>query len=133
MSDIVCARAPCHWRRQVFRLVTRNTYESQMVERANKKLGLERALNADRANDGLPGAAAAGSAVGAVGGAGRPGGPPADKAEIDLMLKQVRARATQLRSPCVAIGKRLFARVALGRTTPGGALRPGSERGRGFF
>ncbi|KAJ1636623.1 P-loop containing nucleoside triphosphate hydrolase protein, partial [Pavlovales sp. CCMP2436] len=37
-------------KKTVFRLVTRNTYESQMVERANKKLGLERALNADRAN-----------------------------------------------------------------------------------
>jgi hypothetical protein len=61
--------------------VTRNTYESQMVERANKKLGLERALNADRANDGLPGAAG-----GAAGGAR--GGAPTDKAEIDLMLKQ---------------------------------------------
>lgn len=33
---------------KVFRLVTRSTYESEMVERANKKLGLERAMNADR-------------------------------------------------------------------------------------
>lgn len=37
-----------HRKVKVFRLVTRNTYESEMVERANKKLGLERAMNADR-------------------------------------------------------------------------------------
>ena len=47
--------------------MTRNTYESEMVERANKKLGLERAMNADRANDGLR-----------DGGADAPG-PPQDR------------------------------------------------------
>ena len=52
---------------KVFRLVTRNTYESEMVERANRKLGLERAMNADRANDGLR-----------DGGADAPG-PPQDR------------------------------------------------------
>ena len=57
---------------KVFRLVTRNTYESEMVERANKKLGLERAMNADRANDGLKDKS----------------GPPQDRAEIDAMLKR---------------------------------------------
>jgi hypothetical protein len=38
---------------KVFRLVTRNTYEAEMLSRANKKLGLERAMNADRAGDGI--------------------------------------------------------------------------------
>ena len=61
---------------QVFRMVTRNTYESEMVERANKKLGLERAMNADRANDGLR-----------DGGADAPG-PPQDRKEINAMLKR---------------------------------------------
>ena len=61
---------------KVFRLVTRSTYESEMVERANKKLGLERAMNADRANDGLK--------------EGKDGkyGPPQDRGEIDAMLKR---------------------------------------------
>ena len=59
---------------KVFRLVTRNTYESEMVERANKKLGLERAMNADRANDGLDKSKA--------------NGPPQDRAEVDAMLKR---------------------------------------------
>ncbi|KAL1514522.1 hypothetical protein AB1Y20_003620 [Prymnesium parvum] len=58
---------------KVFRLVTRNTYESEMVERANKKLGLERAMNADRANDGLKDGKH---------------GPPQDRTEIDAMLKR---------------------------------------------
>ena len=61
---------------QVFRIVTRNTYESEMVERANKKLGLERAMNADRANDGLR-----------DGSADAPG-PPQDRKEINAMLKR---------------------------------------------
>ena len=56
--------------------MTRNTYESEMVERANKKLGLERAMNADRANDGLR-----------DGGADAPG-PPQDRKEINAMLKR---------------------------------------------
>ena len=60
---------------KVFRLVTRNTYESEMVERANKKLGLERAMNADRANDGLKDKRDA-------------NGPPQDRAEVDAMLKR---------------------------------------------
>ena len=62
---------------QVFRLVTRNTYESEMVERANKKLGLERAMNADRANDGLR-----------DGGADVGNAPPQDRKEINAMLKR---------------------------------------------
>ena len=62
---------------KVFRLVTANTYESEMVERANKKLGLERAMNADRGNDGLR-----------DGGGGRRDGPTQDRAEIDAMLKR---------------------------------------------
>ena len=56
--------------------MTRNTYESEMVERANKKLGLERAMNADRANDGLR-----------DGSADAPG-PPQDRKEINAMLKR---------------------------------------------
>lgn len=59
---------------KVFRLVTRNTYESEMVERANKKLGLERAMNADRAQDGLKDKDKF--------------GPPQDRNEIDAMLKR---------------------------------------------
>ena len=47
----------------------------QMVERANKKLGLERAMNADRGNDGLrEGSTRA--------------GPTQDRGEIDAMLKR---------------------------------------------
>ena len=61
---------------KVFRLVTRNTYESEMVERANKKLGLERAMNADRANDGLKDSKDSKH------------GPPQDRGEIDAMLKR---------------------------------------------
>ena len=59
---------------KVFRLVTRNTYESEMVERANKKLGLERAMNADRAADGIKES-------------GRTG-PTQDRNEIDEMLRR---------------------------------------------
>ena len=44
-----------------------------MVERANRKLGLERAMNADRGNDGLKDGAR---------------GPTQDRAEIDAMLKR---------------------------------------------
>uniref|UniRef100_A0A7S3AJF1 Helicase C-terminal domain-containing protein n=1 Tax=Haptolina ericina TaxID=156174 RepID=A0A7S3AJF1_9EUKA len=62
---------------KVFRLVTRNTYESEMVERANKKLGLERAMNADRANDGLKDSKDNGKH-----------GPPQDRGDIDAMLKR---------------------------------------------
>ena len=48
------AMARCHRIGQtktvkVFRLVTRNTYEQALVEIANRKLGLERALNGDGA------------------------------------------------------------------------------------
>ena len=48
----VQAMARCHRIGQtktvkVFRLVTRNTYEQALVEIANRKLGLERALNGD--------------------------------------------------------------------------------------
>ena len=63
---------------KVFRLVTRNTYEAEMVERANRKLGLERAMNADRAADGLPDGR----------GGAKPAGPTQDRAEIDAMLKR---------------------------------------------
>ena len=59
-------------------LVPRGRYESEMVERANKKLGLERAMNADRANDGLDKAT---SSKGL-------GGPPQDRSEVDAMLKR---------------------------------------------
>ena len=50
----VQAMARCHRIGQtktvkVFRLVTRNTYEQALVEIANRKLGLERALNGDGA------------------------------------------------------------------------------------
>jgi hypothetical protein len=45
-----------------------------MVERANRKLGLERAMNADRSADGLN--------------AKDKGGPPQDRTEIDAMLKR---------------------------------------------
>merc|ERR1712185_804886 len=62
---------------KVFRLVTRNTYESEMVERANRKLGLERAMNADRGNDGL-----------VQDGSKLANGPPQDRAEVDAMLKR---------------------------------------------
>ena len=65
---------------KVFRLVTRNTYESEMIERANKKLGLERAMNADRGSDGLPGASG--------GSKGDNKGPPQDRTEVDAMLKR---------------------------------------------
>ena len=44
------------------------------LERANKKLGLERAMNADRANDGLDKA--------------KDTGPPQDRAEVNAMLKR---------------------------------------------
>ena len=60
---------------KVFRLVTRNTYESEMVERANLKLGLERAMNASRDQDGLSGTSSS-------------KGPSQDRAEIDAMLKR---------------------------------------------
>jgi chromodomain-helicase-DNA-binding protein 7 len=61
---------------KVFRFVTKNTYESEMVERANRKLGLERAMNADRASDGLSVTAS------------QQRGPPQDRAEVDAMLKR---------------------------------------------
>jgi len=64
---------------KVFRLVTRNTYESEMVERANRKLGLERAMNADRGSDGLKDGLSSNS---------RDNGPPQDRAEVDAMLKR---------------------------------------------
>ena len=48
-----------------------------MVERANKKLGLERAMNADRGNDGL-----------VDGKDGGTKGPPQDRSEVDAMLKR---------------------------------------------
>ena len=67
---------------KVFRLVTRNTYESEMVERANRKLGLERAMNADRANDGLQDEAAASKKK------DDGVGPPTDRKEINAMLKR---------------------------------------------
>ena len=60
---------------KVFRLVTRNTYESEMVDRANRKLGLERAMNADRSADGLGKDGA------------RANGPPQDRSEVESMLK----------------------------------------------
>ena len=66
---------------KVFRLVTRNTYESEMVERANRKLGLERAMNMDRHNDGLKDGGASSSS-------GPQNGPPQDRGEIDAMLKR---------------------------------------------
>ena len=65
-----------------------------MVERANRKLGLERAMNADRANDGLQdddGANGAGSSSkgGKKAGDGGDGvGPPTDRKEINAMLKR---------------------------------------------
>jgi hypothetical protein len=55
-----------------------------MVERANMKLGLERAMNADRANDGLRD----GGSSSADKAAGRLNGPPQDRAEVDAMLKR---------------------------------------------
>ena len=55
----VQAMARCHRigqskRVKVFRLVTRNTYESALVEIANRKLGLERALNGEGAGQAEP-------------------------------------------------------------------------------
>ena len=82
---------------QVFRLVTRNSYEQELVHSANRKLGLERAMDAGRSTSDAGGAGAGGSGAGGTGAtaAGAEAGTngavsssaPRDRGEIERMLR----------------------------------------------
>ena len=89
-----------HKRVRVFRLVTRASYEAELVQSANLKLGLERAMTAGQLPADAPadaegaldggggGAAAAGAAAGGGGGGGaHGGGPPRDRSAVERMLR----------------------------------------------
>lgn len=75
---------------KVFRLVTRGSYEAELVQSANLKLGLERAMNAPgHAADN--GGAAADGGEGVSSGGGAPtaniNGPPRDRLTVERMLR----------------------------------------------
>ena len=76
---------------KVFRLVTRGSYEAELVQSANLKLGLERAMRGGGGGGG--GLAAAGTAAGGADGGGAAGfggaqkGPPRDRHAVERMLR----------------------------------------------
>ena len=93
---------------KVFRLVTRGSYEAELVHSANLKLGLERAMNAhtqpaERGGEGEQGAEGGGAEGGGAEGGGAEGGgaegrngaksavggygPPRDRMAIERMLR----------------------------------------------
>ena len=75
---------------KVFRLVTRGSYEAELVQSANLKLGLERAMNAPgHVADNAGAAADGGEGVSAGGGAptANINGPPRDRLTVERMLR----------------------------------------------
>eukprot|EP00966_Prymnesium_polylepis_P090068 2085964-Prymnesium_polylepis.3 len=81
---------------KVFRLVTRGSYEAELVQGANLKLGLERAMNADvgkmcDAGDAMEAAEAGGNIAAneLEGGAPRAAanGPPRERLAVERMLR----------------------------------------------